>query len=41
MNGKWINIYNSDLPLRSWWIDSANECEYVCIHNFNRSIWDK
>ena len=31
MKGKWINIKCGDLPLRSWWADSANECEYVSI----------
>jgi len=27
MKGQWINIYSGDLPLRSWWVDSGNECE--------------
>ena len=31
MKGKWINIYNDDLPLRSWWVDLGNECEYISI----------
>ncbi len=31
MKGKWINIYNGDLPLRSWWVDLGNECENVSI----------
>ena len=31
MKGKWINIYNCDLRLRSWWVDSGNECEYSSI----------
>ena len=31
MKGKWINIYNGDLPLRSWWMDSGNECKYASI----------
>ena len=31
MKGKWTNLYSSDLPLRSWWVDSGNECEYVSI----------
>ncbi len=31
MKGKWINIYNDDLPLRSWWVDLGNECENVSI----------
>jgi len=24
-------IYSGDLPLRSWWVDSAGECEYISI----------
>ena len=31
MKGQWTNIYSGDLPLRSWWIDSVNECKYVSI----------
>ena len=31
MKGQWTNIYNGDLPLRSWWVDSVNECKYVSI----------
>ena len=31
MKGQWINIYSGDLPLRSWWVDSGNECEYISI----------
>ena len=31
MKGKWINIYNGDLPLRSWWVDSGNEGKYASI----------
>ncbi len=31
MKGKWINIYNGDLPLRSWIVDLGNECEYATI----------
>jgi len=31
MKGQWINIYSGDLPLRSWWVDSVNECKYVSI----------
>ena len=31
MKGQWTNIYSGDLPLRSWWVDSGNECQYVCI----------
>ena len=25
------SIYSGDLPLRSWWVDSVNECKYVSI----------
>ena len=31
MKGKWINIYSSDVPLRSWWVDSGNNCKYISI----------
>ena len=31
MKGQWINIYSGDLPLRSWWVDSGNEYEYISI----------
>ena len=31
MKEQWTNIYSGDLPLRSWWVDSGNECEYVSI----------
>ena len=31
MKGKWINIYNGDLPLRSWIVDLGNECEYATV----------
>ena len=31
MKGQWINIYSGDLPLRSWWVDSGNECEFISI----------
>ena len=31
MKGQWINIYTNDLPLKSWWADSVNECKYVSI----------
>ena len=31
MKGQWTNIYSGDLPLKSWWVDSGNECEYVSI----------
>ena len=49
MKGQWINIYSGDLPLRSWWVDSVNEYEYVSIvlpevfgiNNWIRSFSDK
>ncbi len=31
MKGQWTNIYNGDLALRSWWVDSVNDCKYVSI----------
>jgi len=31
MQGQWTNIYSGDLPLRSWWVDSVNDCKYVSI----------
>ena len=31
MKGQWTNIYSGDLPLRSWWVDSGGECEYISI----------
>ncbi len=31
MKGKWTNIYSGDLPLRSWWVDSDSDCEYISI----------
>jgi carboxymethylenebutenolidase len=31
MKGKWTNVYSGDLPLRSWWVDSGSECEYISI----------
>ena len=31
MKGQWTNVYSGDLPLRSWWVDSVNECKYVSI----------
>ena len=31
MKGQWTNIYSGDLPLKSWWVDSGNVCEYVSI----------
>jgi len=31
MKGQWTKIYSGDLPLRSWWVDSVNECKYVSI----------
>ena len=31
MKGKWTNVYSGDLPLRSWWVDSGGDCEYISI----------
>ena len=31
MKGQWTNIYSGDLPLRSWWVDSGGESEYISI----------
>ena len=31
MKGQWTNVYSGDLPLRSWWVDTDSECEYVSI----------
>ena len=31
MEGQWTNIYNGDLALRSWWVDSFNQSKYVSI----------
>ena len=31
MKGQWTNVYSGDLPLRSWWVDSGSECEYISI----------
>ena len=31
MKGKWTNVYSGDLPLRSWWIDSGSDSEYISI----------
>ena len=31
MKGQWININSGDLSLRSWFVDSGNECEYISI----------
>ena len=31
MKGQWTNIYSGDLALRSWWVDSGSECEYISI----------
>ena len=31
MKGEWTTIYNAELPLRSWWVDSGNKSEYVSI----------
>ena len=49
MKGQWINIYSGDLPLRSWWVDSGNEFEYITmvlpevfgINNWIRSFSEK
>ena len=31
MKGQWTKVYSGDLLLRSWWVDSGNECEYISI----------
>ena len=31
MKGQWININSGDLSLRSWFVDSGNEYEYISI----------
>ena len=31
MKGKWTNIYSGNLPLRSWWVNSGNDCKYISI----------
>ncbi len=31
MKEQWTKIYSSDLPLRSWWVDSGNECKFISI----------
>ena len=31
MKGQWINVYSGDLALRSWWVDSGSESEYISI----------
>ena len=31
MKGQWTNVYSGDLPLRSWWVDSGSDCEYISI----------
>ena len=31
MKGQWTNVYSGDLPLRSWWVDTGTECEYISI----------
>ena len=31
MKGQWTNVYSGNLPLRSWWVDSGSECEYISI----------
>ena len=31
MKGQWTNVYSDDLLLRSWWVDSGVDCEYISI----------
>ena len=31
MKSQWTNVYSGDLPLRSWWVDSVSESEYISI----------
>ncbi len=31
MKEQWTKIYSGDLPLRSWWVDSGNECKFISI----------
>ena len=31
MKAIWTNVYSGDLPLRSWWVDSVNECEFISL----------
>ncbi len=31
MQGQWTNLYSGELTLRSWWVDSVNDCKYVSI----------
>jgi len=31
MKGQWTKVYSGDLPLRSWWVDSGSDCEYISI----------
>ena len=31
MKGQWTNVYSDDLPLRSWWVDSGDDCKYISI----------
>ncbi len=31
MKGQWTKVYSGDLPLRSWWVDSDGEFEYISI----------
>ena len=31
MKGQWTKVYSGDLPLRSWWVDSDSDCEYISI----------
>ena len=31
MEGEWTKVYSGDLPLRSWWVDSCSNGEYISI----------
>jgi len=31
MKGQWTKVYSGDLPLRSWWIDSGSDSEFISI----------
>ena len=31
MKGQWTKVYSGDLPLRSWWVDSGSDSEYISI----------
>ena len=31
MKGQWTIFYSGDLPLRSWWVDSGSDSEYISI----------